>query len=555
MPLLVVFLPKAFNDYFNYRLAFVGIYFIAIIGLNVLTGYNGQISLGHGAFMAIGAYTTAILNVNYGVGIYWTIPIAGHPHRPVRLRVRVPGAPAVGRLPGARHLRPRGLDPAVAKRFEGFTGGGQGKTVPLPSSPIGGPDDERMALLPDLGDCRGDVRARLVPAARPRRGAPSGRCATRRSPRSRPGSASPGTRRSRSGSPPPTPASPARCSRSAIAFVNPDTFPVSLSILLLTGAVVGGLGSLGGMLFGAFFIQFAPGWGERSRQARPLQRGDDAVDRLLRADPARRALRDAGRRRTTSSPTGNRLETSKAVDVQSRGLTRGSVTSRRRNREEQSSTRPRRRRYRSGDHDGCFGGRRRDTWRHREVVVIGGTFPFTGPASSYAPIPVGMQAYFSYVNALRTKGKRGVFGRQIVFKAVDDGYNPAQTVQKTKAARRAGQGVRARRRARHRAAGGGHAYLNQQKVPQIYVSTGATEWGARDKHASHPYTIGWQPDYQAEGAIYGRYIVANLPNAKIGIIYQNDSYGRDYINGLRPASARTRARSSASRASRSPTPR
>src|SRR6185503_18974857 len=69
-------------------------------------------------------------------------------------------------------------------------------------------------------------------------------------------------------------------------------------------------------------------------------------------------------------------------------------------------------------------------------------------------------------------------------------------------------------------------------VPQIYVSTGATEWGARDKHAGHPYTIGWQPDYQAEGAIYGRYVVANLPSAKIGIIYQNDSYGRDYINGL-----------------------
>ena len=56
--------------------------------------------------------------------------------------------------------------------------------------------------------------------------------------------------------------------------------------------------------------------------------------------------------------------------------------------------------------------------------------------------------------------------------------------------------------------------------------------GRADKHGDHPYTIGWQPDYQAEGAIYGRYIVANLPNAKIGIIYQNDSYGRDYINGL-----------------------
>jgi branched-chain amino acid transport system substrate-binding protein len=167
-----------------------------------------------------------------------------------------------------------------------------------------------------------------------------------------------------------------------------------------------------------------------------------------------------------------------------------------------------------------------------KIVSIGGTFPFSGPASSYAPIPVGMQAYFSYVNATKTNGKRGVFGRQIAFDAEDDGYNPALTVQKTKElveqkhvfALVGGLGTEPQEAVT--------AYLNQQKVPQIYVSTGATEWGARDKHASHPWTIGWQPDYQAEAAIYGRYIVKNLPGAKIGIIYQNDSYGRDYINGL-----------------------
>ena len=167
-----------------------------------------------------------------------------------------------------------------------------------------------------------------------------------------------------------------------------------------------------------------------------------------------------------------------------------------------------------------------------KIVSIGGTFPFSGPASSYAPIPVGMQAYFSYANAKKTNGKRGVFGRQIKFNAVDDGYNPALTVQKTKQlveqdkvfALVGGLGTEPQEAVT--------AYANQQKVPQIYVSTGATEWGARDKHAGHPWTIGWQPDYQAEAAIYGRYIAKNLPNAKIGIIYQNDSYGRDYINGL-----------------------
>ena len=138
VPLLVVFLPKAFNDYFNYRLAFVGIYFIAIVGLNILTGYNGQISLGHGAFMAVGAYTTAILNVNYGVGLYWTIPLAGIV---TGLFGFAFGFPAL-RLSGVYlALATFGLAvsiPLVAKRFEHFTGGGQGKTVALPSSPIGG---------------------------------------------------------------------------------------------------------------------------------------------------------------------------------------------------------------------------------------------------------------------------------------------------------------------------------------------------------------------------------------------------------------------------------
>jgi branched-chain amino acid transport system substrate-binding protein len=163
-------------------------------------------------------------------------------------------------------------------------------------------------------------------------------------------------------------------------------------------------------------------------------------------------------------------------------------------------------------------------------VTIGGTFPYSGPASSYAPIPVGMQAYFSYVNTLRTKGKRGVNGRQIIFKTYDDGFNPANTVQRTKQlveqdhvfALVGGLGTEPQEAVRD--------YANQQKVPQIYVSTGATTWG-HDEPA-HPWTIGWQPDYQAEAALYGRYITANLPSAKIGIIYQNDDYGRDYIAGL-----------------------
>jgi branched-chain amino acid transport system substrate-binding protein len=165
------------------------------------------------------------------------------------------------------------------------------------------------------------------------------------------------------------------------------------------------------------------------------------------------------------------------------------------------------------------------------TVTIGGTFPLSGPASSYAPIPAGMKAYFSYVNASRGPDhKRGVGGRQIIFKYYDDAYNPALTVQYTRQlveqdkvfALVGGLGTSQQEAVR--------SYANQMKVPQIYVSTGATEFGA--EQAQYPWTIGWQPDYQAESAVYGRYIAANFPNAKIGILYQNDDFGKDYIAGL-----------------------
>jgi len=166
------------------------------------------------------------------------------------------------------------------------------------------------------------------------------------------------------------------------------------------------------------------------------------------------------------------------------------------------------------------------------VITIGGTFPLSGPASSYAPIPVGMRAYFSYANATRrADGKRGVHGRQIKWIYYDDGYNPANTVQQTRKlvesdkvfALFGGLGTEPQQAVRN--------YLNDQKVPQMFVSTGATEFGSL--FTQYPYTMGWQPDYQAEGAIYGKYIVANQGTKKIAVILQNDSYGNDYLNGLK----------------------
>jgi branched-chain amino acid transport system substrate-binding protein len=165
-------------------------------------------------------------------------------------------------------------------------------------------------------------------------------------------------------------------------------------------------------------------------------------------------------------------------------------------------------------------------------IVIGGTFPLSGPASLYAPIPRGMEAYFKYINARKGKdGKRGVGGRLIDFKYYDDGYNPANTVQLHNKlvlednvfaivgtlGTEDNQAVR--------------PFLNQRHVPQILVSTGASYWGLQYKE--FPWTIGWQPDYIAEGRAYGQWIAKNAPNAKIAVFLQNDDYGKDYLRGLK----------------------
>ena len=163
--------------------------------------------------------------------------------------------------------------------------------------------------------------------------------------------------------------------------------------------------------------------------------------------------------------------------------------------------------------------------------VIGGTFPLSGPAASYAPIPVGMKVFFTYTNTHRTNGKRGVGGRQVIWKYYDDGYSPPNTVQQTRKlveedkvfALFGGLGTEPQQAVVD--------YLNQRKVPQLFVSTGATEFGA--KYREDPYTIGWQPDYFAEGKIYGEYAAQNWATKKIGVIYQNDDYGKNYLDGLK----------------------
>jgi branched-chain amino acid transport system substrate-binding protein len=166
----------------------------------------------------------------------------------------------------------------------------------------------------------------------------------------------------------------------------------------------------------------------------------------------------------------------------------------------------------------------------RTSIVLGGTFPLSGPASLYAPIPRGMEAYFRYVNSLRGRN-RGVNGRRIVWRYYDDGYNPAQSVQlhnrlilQDRVFAVVGTlGTEPNIPVRQ--------LLNSRRVPHLFVSTGASFWGTQ--YRRYPWTIGWQPDYIAEGRAYGRWIARNAPRARIAVFYQNDDYGRDYLRGLR----------------------
>jgi branched-chain amino acid transport system substrate-binding protein len=177
------------------------------------------------------------------------------------------------------------------------------------------------------------------------------------------------------------------------------------------------------------------------------------------------------------------------------------------------------------------GAQRSDPGITKTQISIGGTFPLTGVAAAYKTIPSAESAYFAYVNA-----HGGVNGRKIKFTVLDDAYNPAQTVPLTQQLVEQNK-VFAVFGSLGTAPGlSTWTYLNQRKVPQVFLATGDSYWGVCQRvkcaGSTHPFTMGWQPDYPAEGRMYGRYIAANMPNAKIGIIYQNDAFGRNYIAGL-----------------------
>src|SRR5580700_5540911 len=158
-------------------------------------------------------------------------------------------------------------------------------------------------------------------------------------------------------------------------------------------------------------------------------------------------------------------------------------------------------------------------------IKIGNTCFYTGPASSYGTIGKAMAAYYRMVN-----DQGGVNGRTITFLSYDDAYSPPKTVEQTRRLVEEDQvlldagplGTPTNSAIWH--------YMNQKKVPHLFVSTGATKW---DDPKGHPWTIGWQPNYQGEGRIYAAFILKEKPDGKIGVLYQNDDFGKDYLKGVK----------------------
>ena len=158
-------------------------------------------------------------------------------------------------------------------------------------------------------------------------------------------------------------------------------------------------------------------------------------------------------------------------------------------------------------------------------IKIGNTNPYSGPASAYGTIGRAIQAYFDKVNA-----EGGINGRMIKFITLDDGYSPPKTVEQTRKLVEREKVLLVFQPLGTPTNSAIHRYMNKKKVPHLFVATGATKWGQPKKY---PWTMGWQPNYQTEAGIYGKYILKNVKNPKIAILYQNDDYGKDYVKGLR----------------------
>jgi branched-chain amino acid transport system substrate-binding protein len=157
-------------------------------------------------------------------------------------------------------------------------------------------------------------------------------------------------------------------------------------------------------------------------------------------------------------------------------------------------------------------------------IRIGNTNPYSGPASAYGQIGKAITAYWRMVN-----DQGGINGRKVNFITYDDSYSPPKTVEMARKLVEQDQVLMLFQTLGTPSNTAIHKYMNMQKVPQMHVATGATKW---NDPKNFKWTMGWQPNYQTEGRVYARHILQTKPDAKVGVLYQNDDYGKDYLKGL-----------------------
>ena len=174
---------------------------------------------------------------------------------------------------------------------------------------------------------------------------------------------------------------------------------------------------------------------------------------------------------------------------------------------------------------GALAQKKYDTGASDTEIKIGNIMPYSGPASAYGVIGKTEEAYFKKINA-----EGGINGRKINFISYDDAYSPPKTVEQARKLVESDEVLIVFNPLGTPPNSAIQKYLNTKKVPQLFVATGATKW---NDPKEFPWTMGWQPNYQSETQIYAKYILKNKPDAKIGILYQNDDYGKDYLKGFK----------------------
>jgi branched-chain amino acid transport system substrate-binding protein len=174
---------------------------------------------------------------------------------------------------------------------------------------------------------------------------------------------------------------------------------------------------------------------------------------------------------------------------------------------------------------GALAQKKYDTGASDTEIKIGNIMPYSGPASAYAVIGKTEEAYFNKINA-----EGGINGRKIRFVSYDDAYSPPKTVEQARKLVESdgvllifgSLGTSTNNAIRR--------YMNEKKVPQLFVASGASKW---NDPKQYPWTMGWQPSYVSEARIYAKYIMKEKPDGKIGVLYQNDDFGKDYLKGLK----------------------